>query len=179
MHGSPTDLPVERLEASLRLEAGTRGEGMRLTAQYRVVGDIGRMVIPPPGAGRRVDGLWRHTCFEFFIRGRAQRAYAEVNVAPSRDWAAYALAGYRDGQRPIEGVDAPPVDVAVSPRHLDLVATLPLGALLPAGQAAIEAAIAAVIEERGGRLTYWALAHPDAQRPDFHHPESFVHEIRH
>ena len=25
----------------------------------------------------------------------------------------------------------------------------------------------------------WALAHPDPLRPDFHHPESFVLEIRH
>ncbi len=178
-HGNPTGLPVQRLEASLRLEAGAPGEGMRLTAQFRVTGDTARIAIPPRAAGHRVDGLWRHTCFEFFVRGRAARAYAEVNLAPSRDWAAYAFAGYREGQRPIEGIDAPAIDVAVTPHNIDLVATLPLAALLPADCATIHAALAAVIEERDGRLTYWALAHPDPQRADFHHTEGFVHEIRH
>jgi hypothetical protein len=33
--------------------------------------------------------------------------------------------------------------------------------------------VAAVLEDRRGALSYWALAHP-SERPDFHHPHSFV-----
>jgi hypothetical protein len=33
--------------------------------------------------------------------------------------------------------------------------------------------IAAVIEEEGGKMSYWALAHPPGQ-PNFHHPDCFV-----
>ena len=89
---------MERLEASLRLEAGTRGAGALITAQYRVTGDITRVSVPR-GTGGRTDGLWRHTCFEFLVRSAGDAAYVEVNVAPSREWAIYAFTDYRTGQR--------------------------------------------------------------------------------
>ena len=36
------------------------------------------------------------------------------------------------------------------------------------------ASISAVIEESDGSKSYWALAHPDEEKPDFHHPDCFV-----
>ncbi|MGN6497184.1 MAG: hypothetical protein ACTHK5_07565, partial [Tsuneonella sp.] len=42
---------------------------------------------------------------------------------------------------------------------------------LPAEQGA--ANFAAVIEEQGGVISYWALAHPEA-KPDFHDPACFT-----
>ncbi len=33
--------------------------------------------------------------------------------------------------------------------------------------------LSVVIEDVDGNLTYWALAHP-SDKPDFHHPDSFV-----
>jgi hypothetical protein len=33
-----------------------------------------------------------------------------------------------------------------------------------------------VIEERNGRKSYWALAHPPGE-PDFHHPACFALEL--
>ena len=38
------------------------------------------------------------------------------------------------------------------------------------------ARLAAVIEATDGSLSYWALAHP-SDKPDFHHPDSFVLEL--
>ena len=52
-------------------------------------------------------------------------------------------------------------------------AALPLD-LVPAGQCA--ANFTAVIEEEGGVLSYWALAHP-ADKPDFHDPACFAAEL--
>jgi hypothetical protein len=43
----------------------------------------------------------------------------------------------------------------------------------PSPTAALRLALAAVIEERRGRLSYWGLAHPPG-KPDFHHPENFL-----
>jgi len=37
-------------------------------------------------------------------------------------------------------------------------------------------AMAAVVEDEGGRLSYWALRHPPG-KPDFHHPDSFALEL--
>jgi len=36
--------------------------------------------------------------------------------------------------------------------------------------------LSAVIEERNGRKSYWALRHPAGQ-PDFHHPDCFALEL--
>lgn len=38
------------------------------TLAYRVAGDIGRLQIPSPGIPARTNELWRHTCFEAFVR---------------------------------------------------------------------------------------------------------------
>lgn len=171
-HGDATDLPVEQLTASLSLGPAT------LTAHFRVSGDLSRIVIPPRRPSRRAEDLWRHTCFEFFVRARASAGYVEVNIAPSTEWAVYALAGYRAGIRPIE-VDAPAIELSMEPGALAITATLPLDAFaIPATAAALEVALSAVIEAEDGKLSYWALTHPDPMRPDFHHPESFVHEVR-
>ena len=34
--------------------------------------------------------------------------------------------------------------------------------------------LAAVIEERDGTKSYWAIAHPPGDRPNFHHPACFA-----
>ena len=49
-------------------------------------------------------------------------------------------------------------------------AAIPLSAL-PHGDCGMN--VTAVIEERGGTKSYWALAHP-ADKPDFHDPACFV-----
>jgi hypothetical protein len=36
--------------------------------------------------------------------------------------------------------------------------------------------LSAVIEEEGGNLSYWAIAHPEG-KPDFHAPACFVGEL--
>jgi hypothetical protein len=36
--------------------------------------------------------------------------------------------------------------------------------------------LAAVIEDKTGIFSYWALRHPSA-KPDFHHPDSLVLEL--
>jgi hypothetical protein len=37
-------------------------------------------------------------------------------------------------------------------------------------------ALSAVVEERNGALSYWALRHSPG-KPDFHHPEAFALEL--
>ncbi|QLQ12045.1 MAG: hypothetical protein HZY74_00360 [Brevundimonas sp.] len=45
---------------------------------------------------------------------------------------------------------------------------------LPLGPCRI--GLTAVIEDTDGTISYWALAHP-SDKPDFHHPDSFVLEL--
>jgi hypothetical protein len=119
-------------------------------------------LIPPPAVPERTDGLWQTTCFELFVTG-ADGHYREFNFSPSTRWAAYDFSGCREGMR--EASVTPP---AIEP--------LEDGIRVMLDHAAVQGArigLSAVIEERDGTKSYWALAHP-AGTPDFHHVDCFA-----
>lgn len=133
--------------------------------QYRLMGAMAELCIPPPAQAGPADGLWQHTCFEAFVATEGDAAYREFNFSPSGRWAAYRFQAERvrdteaDATRPV-------LHVTTTDECLQLTARVPLSNL-PAGQV-LEFGLCAVIEESDGRLSYWALEHP-GQRPDFHH----------
>jgi hypothetical protein len=135
--------------------------------RYVVTGRINALRIPPAAAPARVDGLWRHTCFEAFLR--AGEGYAELNFSPAREWAAYRFAGYRSGMQDAAELGPPHIGVRLTDDSLEVNVRITLAA---AGRP-LRIGLAAVIEDSAGALSYWALAHP-AGRPDFHHPDCFA-----
>jgi hypothetical protein len=150
----------------------SRSDGA-LDVAYTLEGDLARIRVPDPRAPRFADDLWKHTCFEMFVREEGAEAYREFNFSPSGEWAAYAFERYREGMRRGDGVD-PRVTVRTSAAGVELDAVVPLdaascGAVLGVG-------LAAVIEDVDGTLSYWALAHP-AAKPDFHDAEAFAIEL--
>ncbi len=70
---------------------------------YVAEGDMSCVRVPAPTEGGRRDELWRHTCFEVFLRPTAGETYVEFNFSPSTDHAGYAFAGYRKGMRGTDG----------------------------------------------------------------------------
>jgi hypothetical protein len=132
----------------------------------------------PPGleGPQRRDELWRHTCFEAFIRPAGGEAYYEFNLAGSGDWNAYRFTGYREGMEPVREVGPPRLDPYYrgEPRAAAMALLLELNRLhaLPLYEP-WHVGISAVIEDRNGRISYWALAHPPGE-PDFHHPDCFA-----
>lgn len=146
---------------------------MGMTLVYTVRGDLGRLLLPPPAVPVRVDGLWRHTCCEAFVRGAETAAYREYNFAPSGAWQAYDFEAYRRGGAPAR-TRPPRITCTQSGDRLTLTVHLARSDL-PPGQP-IELALSAVIEDRAGRLSYWALTHPAAYA-DFHHPDAFTLEL--
>jgi hypothetical protein len=142
-----------------------------LTLRYRLAGAVDRLAIPTPAAPDRTDDLWRHTCFEAFLRPDPGEAYVELNFAPSTQWAAYRFTGYRAGMGPAD-IAAPRIELAATDTTLELAVRLDLARLaLPPGPCRL--ALCAVIEQTNGAKSYWALAHPSG-RPDFHHRSSFA-----
>ena len=157
-------LPALRLTAAFGPQHGLRGD----TAQLR---------LPQARAGRRADGLWRHTCFEAFVSAPGSAGYYEFNFSPALDWAAYRFDDYRTGMSAATLDQAPGLQVRRSSDALELTATVHLAGLAALRDApALRLALAAVIEESDGRLAYWALRHPPGN-PDFHHPEGFTLEL--
>ena len=155
-------------------EAARTPDG-RLTLRYRVTGDIGGLRLPPPGDGERTDELWRHTCFEAFVRA-AGDGYYELNLAPSRQWAAYRLPAYRTGMAAAD-VPAPRITAGRAEGGYELAAEASLDGLgdLPR-TAPWRLGLAAVLEDSAGRISYWALAHAPG-KPDFHHPDGFALDL--
>jgi hypothetical protein len=136
---------------------------------YIATGRIAEVAIPPTAPAQRADELWRHTCFEAFLRGREGEGYYEFNLSPSTEWAAYSFNGYRSGMRPAPMI-APRIEAGGDKRRFGLQAVLRLA------DTPWRLGLAAVIEEKDGRVSYWALAHPPG-KPDFHHADCFAAEL--
>lgn len=146
-----------------------------LTLTYTLTGDLARLRIPPPTAPSRVDGLWRHTCFEVFVMAENGPAYREFNFSPSGAWAAYLFHAYRDGG-PLAPVPPPAIVRHARDHAVELAVRLPRAAL-PDG-IRLRLGLSAVVEDEDGKLSYWALRHPPGQ-PDFHHTDAFALELDH
>jgi hypothetical protein len=174
MHGALKLHPDSRCAAVTGIEVDIeRPRSGALLLSYQVTGNIGELRIAPVAAAARADELWRHTCFEAFVRPTSAEAYYEFNFAPSTQWASYRFDGYRSGMRVASDIAPPRIEVKSAPDRYTLQASLELG---PPTNAKCRLGIAAVIEEVSGRLSYWALAHPDG-KPDFHRADCFTCEI--
>jgi hypothetical protein len=157
--------------ASVEVEVVRQGNSIVLT--YSV--EPTETVIFPAFAHERRDNLWRGTCFELFVRPE-RGGYVEFNFAPLSAWNAYSFTDWRMGRRPYQPDREPRItdsrldgnEDASGSYHLQVVLSGDLLLLAPA-----EVSIVAIIEEEGGKLSYWALAHPPGS-PNFHHPDCFV-----
>lgn len=162
--------------AGLRLGAGLarRNGGRTFEFLYVLEGSMAGLRIPAGGRVGRSDGLWQHTCLEAFLMPDGADGYLEFNFSPAGAWAAYRFRGRRTGMQPVAEVADPEIRCASARDRLEVNVTLDLGLLLgeTAGTPG-RAGLAAVIEDTGGRLSYWALRH-GAGAPDFHDPASFA-----
>lgn len=162
--------------ASIDVEVARPRPG-RLVLNYAVTGAMRDLWLPAEAAPLRADELWRRTCFEVFVRAMAGEAYVEVNVSPSRQWAAYRFTGYRVGMRPAGEIPPPAIEVRAADDRLELDVSLDLGPLPElTGASPWRLGLAAVIEEANGRTSYWALAHPPG-KPDFHAADGFAYNL--
>jgi len=168
--------PDSRCDAATSIEVYvSRGRTGNLLLHYYLTG-IGNIAIPSLAGWTRDDGLWRHTCFEAFLRPSQGDAYYEFNFSPSTQWAAYRFEGTRSGMRNASEI-APQIELRRESDRFELRAHLTLDGLsdLPT-ESPWRLGLSAVIEETNGRLSYWALAHPPG-KPDFHHSDCFALEL--
>lgn len=168
--------PASPSSAVTRIDAGaTRSRSGSLVLRYIMAGKMDDLILPLAAAPARTDELWRHTCFEAFISAKPDGAYYEFNFSPSAQWAAYRFAGHRIGMIAAE-IAPPRIEVRRGDAGLELQASLELGGLVDLPGGAWRLGLSAVIEETGGRKSYWALAHPPGE-PDFHHSVCFAAEL--
>jgi len=128
-----------------------------------------RFVIPEPlKEPQRAENLWEATCFEAFLRIPGMDSYQEWNFAPSGEWAAYDFTSHREG-RTESDVAAPYIRIE------DNLTWWALGATISVDADAVWAlGLSAILEERDGTKSYWALAHAPGDKPDFHDAACFA-----
>jgi hypothetical protein len=164
------DTPPERVSA-VEVDV-TLDVGDDILLDFRVQGRE-RLLLPPWRQSRRADRLWETTCFELFVRPIEGAGYFEFNFSPSTEWAAYRFTGHREGMEPL-ALDMEPFVGLQGEGGPDLLhVDLDLG-FFP--NVAGRMGISAIIEEAGGRRSYWALAHGPGE-PDFHHLDCFRLEL--
>jgi hypothetical protein len=178
MHQSLRLHPDSRCFAATHIEveiARPRADSLMLS--YIVTGKMSDARIPPVMAATRSDELWRHTCFEAFVRASSGADYYEFNFAPSTQWAAYRFSSYRSGMCVAAEISAPSIQVQSGPDRYTLQTSLELDRLSGLPRKVLwRLGLSALIEDTSGRKSYWALAHPPG-KPDFHHDDCFAHEF--
>jgi hypothetical protein len=124
------------------------------------------LVLPDPAEPGRADALWKTTCGEAFV-GLTNGAYLEFNFSPSSQWAAYRFDAPREGMR------EEPAEVEVFLEGGESWVAIEAAVRCTALEPGLMLGMTAVVEERGGRKSYWALKHPDGP-PNFHDRACFT-----
>ena len=172
--------PATPYPHSLDLIAGfERLSPGHIRLSYELSGTLNQLLIPAQNPiPERLDGLWKHLCFEVFIRQSGALRYWEFNISPSGDWAIYLFDGYRDNMTSPQINSAPEIQInhnqSATGAALNLTLDIQLTQLDDTlTQSDLQLSLTSVIETQDGGLTYWAHHHP-AEKPDFHHPDGFV-----
>jgi len=169
----------------------------RHVLRYVIEGDIQHIRFGFHVHNKRLDELWKHTCFEAFLQVEGQTQYLEFNLSTA-GWNCYHFDDYRVGmqearifeprietsrhEKPLapgtrahltdlDTLDAYKAPFLMLQAHLELKqrAELWMGEPWRLG-------LSAVIEENSGRKSYWALKHADGP-PDFHRADCFTLEL--
>ena len=135
-----------------------------------IVSGAEHVKLPEWVSQHRCDRLWETTCFELFVQQEGLEPYFEFNFSPSTQWSAYRFDRYREGMRDFPLVHDPRIDRGMADVGYVIEVDFDLA---PFANTSLRLGLSAVIEEKDGTKSYWALAHTQGQ-PDFHHKDCFA-----
>jgi hypothetical protein len=169
---SHASVPVS---ADIQIECRWTLSPSEVALDYALLGAIDALRIPPLMPLQRRDGLWRTTCFEWFVMDGLGPGYLEFNFTPDA-WQIYRFTDYRIGAQPLPVVTPPRISAKVSPQKYQLQISLDralLSTVPTNANPSRRMAFSVVVEDDAGNRSYWALKHA-AAKPDFHHPDGFI-----
>jgi hypothetical protein len=170
----PTGL---KLEADARLEGS--GDHRKLVLTYSAGGALDKILWPASLSSQpqRRDELWKHTCFEAFIKPIGpgiKDEYWEINLSPAGDWNVYRFTSYRNGMAKEEAIQTLHPTFTKAGDQWQLTCELWVAAWSDAKE--LEVGLTSVIEDTSDEISYWAIHHAGPQ-PDFHLAKSFTKNI--
>jgi hypothetical protein len=154
------------------IQGAIKRTGQAIILSFLLQGNMDELVLPAATEQTRCDNLWQATCLEMFWAEEGTKNYWELNLAPIGAWNVYTFSDYRTGMRQEERMAAPAVITTRSAESFTLSAELNI-APLHTDNTPLRVGISAVLAHRDARLSYWALAHPEA-KPNFHTPKAFL-----
>ncbi len=172
--------PFGAVQQAIRIEGWLERCGGTLTLEFQLHCDCPQtddaILWPlPANEPQRRDELWQHTCLEWFVAQPQREPYWEFNLSPNGDWNVYQLDGYRRGLQPDGQYGALAVRTSPGERRASFTVTAPLPTSLATAEP-LELAVTAVLEQRSGAISYWALHHGGAEA-DFHRRDGFRLQI--
>lgn len=147
--------------------------GNFLVLRYEMAGTIESILMAEREYPTRQIGLWETTCFECFFGVPGQDLYWEVNLSTAGHWNIFRLDGYRSGLR--EELAIEELTVSIDRSAFSLETELDLS-LLGLETFELELSVTAVIADKLGGVSYWAVCHGGIEA-DFHLRDSFVIRI--
>ena len=166
--------PDSRQTAVSRVSVDVARTAAGISLRYELEGDTAALAIPELSNPSRADELWKHTCFEVFVRQSDGDGYLEFNLSPTGEWAAYVFDSYRAGMADVGAIKRVPIGTRLMDRYFTLKAEIDLSSVKGlAADRPWTVAVTSVIEAVDGTKSYWALAHPQG-KADFHHADGFV-----
>lgn len=169
-------MPFSSVDLHLAIKGSIGRLSNRFTISFSLTGDLLELMIPAPvDLPERRDNIWQETCFEFFLGLKDSERYWEFNLSPSGHWNVYRFKAYREGKQEETAFTSLPFNVLNDTETFVLSLEFDLDKIIPADKT-LKAGISAVIKQRDGNTTYWALTHP-CQKADFHKRESFIIEL--
>lgn len=171
---SLTPHPDYPAPSGFEVEVDMEPAGNGLSLIYLLTGNDRDVLVQPGTDGGRHDGLWKHTCFEAFVRQGDEERYVELNFAPTGEWAAYTFDRHREGRRDFSVTNRPFAfrGSRESWQNDSRGWSFSTGDIFDPN-VDWHVGLAAVIEARDGSTSYWALEHAPGP-PDFHNPACFL-----
>lgn len=144
-----------------------------LDVVFELTGDLTEVLFE--GSQRSNDSIWEHTCVEVFLSLPSEKAYWELNIAPTGNWTISRFSDYRvKTSFATESLRASVSLADLGSNHRRISLCLPLLQLFSPDELSgdLSLNLAAVIENKSGGLSFWSHHHASI-KPDFHHKDSF------
>jgi len=156
---------ITNVTLSSTLELSTH----KLLLTFRIEGELEKYVFLEKREKKRVDELWRSTCFELFLASSKSEEYYELNFSSSLAWNYYYLSEYRAEVKEVENV-ALSINTSIKENIYEV------NIILESNEFNFELFdmynIATILLTREGERTFWSL-HKMEENPDFHNKEFF------
>jgi len=88
-------LPYSKTSKGLNIEASFSLTSKHLSLSFALKGAFEGYLFDTKNHVKRVDELWKATCFEVFIKNQNAKEYWELNIAPSGAWNFYHFSDYK------------------------------------------------------------------------------------